>query len=105
MTEIGAAEFHCEYASDRESALQKGGLTLLKFGRYLRPGPVVDLGCGEGGLLLALKESGRTDILGEESNPELCTLAKSFGVLVIRKDLLTYLEEETLRWRCTSTLM
>lgn len=97
MTEFGAAEFHCYYAEDRKSALQKGKSTLPKFERYLRPGPVVDLGCGEGGLLLALKELGRTELTGVESNQELCTLAKSFGVPVICKDLLTYLQEETLR--------
>ncbi|MGB2900734.1 MAG: hypothetical protein WBB89_15825 [Candidatus Acidiferrum sp.] len=97
MTAVSAAEFHCYYAADKKSALQKGESTLPKFERYLRPGPVVDLGCGEGGLLLALKELGRTELTGVESNQELCTLAESFGVPVLCKDLLTYLQEETLR--------
>src|SRR5690242_5838759 len=97
MTEVGAAEFHCYYAADSQSALQKGKSILPKFERYLRPGPVVDLGCGEGGLLLALQELGRTELTGLESNQELCTLAKSFGVPVICKDLLTFLQEEALR--------
>jgi SAM-dependent methyltransferase len=97
MTEVSAAEFHCYYAADRESALQKGKSILPKFERYLRPGRVVDLGCGEGGLLLALKELGRTELSGVESNQELSSLAKSFGLPIICKDLLAYLQEETLR--------
>ncbi len=86
-----AAEFHCWYAPDKSSALQKGKFTLEKFGRYLRPGPVVDLGCGEGGLLLALQEAGRNEILGIESNPELCELAKSFGLPLLQADISDYL--------------
>ncbi|MBZ5700728.1 MAG: methyltransferase domain-containing protein [Acidobacteriia bacterium] len=86
-----SAEFHCWYAGDAGSARSKGRFTLGKFSRYLRPGPVVDLGCGEGGLLLALKEAGHADLTGVESNPELCTLAESFGVRVIRTDLQQYL--------------
>jgi len=45
-----SAEFHCWYAGDAGSALTKGRFILGKFSSYLRPGPVVDLGCGEGGL-------------------------------------------------------
>lgn len=93
MPEVHAAEYHCWYGADRDSALLKGRFTLQKFGGYLRPGFVVDLGCGEGGLLLALKESGRSEILGVESNAELCTLAASFGVPVIQKDLRVFLQD------------
>jgi len=82
-----SAEFHCWYAGDGASALTKGRFILGKFSNYLRPGPVVDLGCGEGGLLLALKEAGHTELTGVESNPELCALAESFGVRVIQSDL------------------
>ena len=91
MSLIDAAEFHCWYAPDRDAALQKGRFTLEKFGGYLRPGLIVDLGCGEGGTLLALKESGRSEILGVESNAELCALAASFGVPVVQEDLREYL--------------
>jgi SAM-dependent methyltransferase len=88
---VSAAEFHCWYAGDRDTALHKGRFAVLKFGQFLRPGPVVDLGCGEGGLLLALEESGRSDLLGVEFNSELCALAESFGVRVIHTDLQRYL--------------
>lgn len=97
MSDIRFSEFHCHYAADRESALQKGRRVLFKFGRYVRPGPIVDLGCGEGGLLLALQELGRTQLLGVESNAELFALAESFDVPVIRKDLRAYIEEEMLQ--------
>lgn len=94
------AEFHCWYAPDRNSALEKGRFALQKFGQFLRPGPIVDLGCGEGGLLLALQELGRREILGVESNPELCELAESFGAPVTRMDLLEYFQES--KPRCAS---
>jgi SAM-dependent methyltransferase len=87
----GSAEFHCWYAGDAASALTKGRFILGKFSSYLRPGQVVDLGCGEGGLLLALKKAGHADLAGVESNPELCALAESFGVRVIQTDLQHYL--------------
>jgi SAM-dependent methyltransferase len=86
-----SAEFHCWYAGDAPSALVKGRYNLDKFARFLHPGPVVDLGCGEGALLLALKEAGHADLTGVESNPELCALAESFGVRVIQTDLQQYL--------------
>jgi SAM-dependent methyltransferase len=90
MSVPAAAEFHCWYAADRNTALQKGRFTLTKFERFLRSGPVVDLGCGEGGLLLALQEAGRREILGVEPNPELCALAKSFGVPILETDMTSY---------------
>ncbi len=92
---IEAGEFHCWYSADIGEARKKGQYALGKFGKYLR-GRVVDLGCGEGALLLALRESGKKDLLGVESNKELADLAESWGVAIARKDLLEYLREETL---------
>ena len=90
-----SAEFHCWYSADRGEARKKGQYILDKFGKYLK-GPVVDLGCGEGALLLVLRERGKTDLLGVESNKELADLAASWGVPIVRKDLLSYLREEKL---------
>lgn len=87
----GSSEFHCWHASDLATALSKGRFIVEKFARFLRPGPVVDLGCGEGALLLALKEAGHTDLTGVDSNRELCALAASFGVRVMQADLHQYL--------------
>ena len=92
-----SAEFHCWYAADRESALSKGRWILGNYERFLRPGPVCDLGCGEGGLLLALRETGWEQISGVDSNPELCDLAESFGLPIARRDLGEYLRHATLR--------
>jgi SAM-dependent methyltransferase len=92
MSVSDAAEFHCWYAADRDAALRKGRFAILKFGRFLRSGRVVDLGCGEGGLLLALQASGRNEILGIEPNAELCALGTSFGVPILRTDLVKYCE-------------
>lgn len=97
MSGISFAEFHCRSAENREAALEKGRAILQKFSKFLRPSQIVDLGCGEGGLLLALKESGYTQLLGVESNAELFALAESFHVPVIRKDLWSYFEEGTLQ--------
>src|SRR5258708_37524745 len=88
-----SAEFHCWYSTNLEEARKKGQDALGKYGKYLK-GPIVDLGCGEGALLLALKESGKADAVGVESNKELADLAESWGVVVVRKDLLAYLREE-----------
>jgi len=90
-----AADFHCWYCDDINEAREKGRYLIKKFGSYLR-GRVVDLGCGEGALLLALKESGNRDLVGIESNPELANLAESWRVPIIRKDLLEYLRETNL---------
>jgi hypothetical protein len=87
-----AAEFHCWYSSDIEQARKKGRYILQKFGRYFK-GPIVELGCGEGAVLLVLKESGKADVEGVESNPELAALAESWGVPIVRKDMLQYLVE------------
>jgi trans-aconitate methyltransferase len=92
---IESAEFHCWYAPDRKAARKKGLDILSKFGKHLK-GRVIDLGCGEGSLLLVLQEQGRTNLLGIESNAQLADLAESWGVPVRRKDLLQYVREEQL---------
>ncbi|HUJ40904.1 MAG TPA: hypothetical protein VLW54_10180 [Candidatus Acidoferrales bacterium] len=85
------AEFHCWHAATRDEALRKGEYLLSHYRQFLKDGPIVDLGCGEGALLLRLKELGRGRVLGVESNEELCGLAQSWGAPVLRQDLLTYL--------------
>ncbi len=85
-----AAEFHCWHAGTRDEALRKGEYLWSLYGGFLRDAPIVDLGCGEGALLLWLKEHGHSRVLGVESNAELCGLAESFGVPVERSDLLEY---------------
>lgn len=84
-------EFHCWHAATREEALSKGDFLWSLYRGFLTDRPVVDLGCGEGALLLSLKEHGRTRVLGVESSEELCRLAESWGVPVVRTDLLEYL--------------
>ena len=84
-------EFHCWHAATREEALRKGEYLGSIYRAFLKDGPVVDLGCGEGALLLWLKEHGRARVLGVESNEALCRLAESWGVPVKRADLLEYL--------------
>lgn len=91
------AEFHCFYAADRNEALQKGNWLYVKYGRFLRNGPIVELGCGEGAFLLWLKEHGYEQLLGVESNEELCQLAESFGVPVVQRDLVEFLCEQALK--------
>ncbi len=97
MANNTSAEFHCWHATDRKSALTKGQWILNSYERFLRPGSVCDLGCGEGGLLLALREAGREQILGVDSNPELCDLAESFGLAITRSDLGDYVRHTPLR--------
>ncbi len=87
-----AAEFHCWYAQNRGEALRKGEFLHALYGKYLRTGSVVDLGCGEGALLLWLQQQGRNHLLGIESNPELSRLARSFGVPIKEADFLEYLQ-------------
>lgn len=89
---VDSAEFHCWYSPDVSSARTKGQSLVEKFGQFLK-GPVVDLGCGEGAFLLALADSGKKDILGVESNGELSRIAESFGVPIIRKDILAFLRD------------
>jgi trans-aconitate methyltransferase len=89
------AEFQCWYASDLDAVRKKGRDLLDKFGKYLK-GPIVDLGCGEGALLLALHERGSTGLLGVESDSELADLSESRGVRVARMDLLQFVREKQL---------
>lgn len=91
---VDSAEFHCWYCRDRESAREKGRYLLQKFGGFIK-GPVVDLGCGEGAFLLALIDIGQKDVLGIELNEELASMAESFGVPVVRKDILQYFRESS----------
>lgn len=47
----------------------------MKFGKYLKEGPIVEFGFGEGAMLLVLKRAGKKQILGVDSNEELLRLA------------------------------
>lgn len=85
------AEFHCWYSANESELLEKGRGILDRYGRYLRDGPIVDLGCGEGALLLALKRSGRTGILGVDSSEDLLRIARSCGVPLVESDLWEYI--------------
>lgn len=96
MPPSSSAEFHCWYIPDRGAALRKGEAILDFYERFLRPGKVVDLGCGDGGLLLAIRKRGTNEVLGVDSNPELCALAESFGVPVVRQDLGEYIRGNAL---------
>ena len=91
------AEFHCGYAANEQEALQKGRGILEKFGEYIKEGQIVDLGCGEGALLLALKRAGKKQILGVDSNEELLRIARTFDVPLVENDIWEYLKSETLR--------
>jgi SAM-dependent methyltransferase len=84
-------EYHCWHAATREEALRRGEYLISHYRQFLKDGPVVDLGCGEGALLLWLKEQGHARLLGVESNQELSRLAESWGVPIVRGDLLDYL--------------
>jgi len=85
------AEFHCGYAASEQEALEKGRSILVKFGKYIKEGPIVDLGCGEGALLLALKRMGKKQILGVDSNEELLRLAHTFDVPLMESDIWEFL--------------
>ena len=91
------AEFHCGYAANEQEALEKGRGILEKFGKYIKEGQIVDLGCGEGALLLALKRAGKKQILGVDSNEELLGIARTFDVPLVENDIWEYLKSETLR--------
>lgn len=85
-------EFQCWFTPDEPSTREKGRYLLKKFGGFIRE-RVIDLGCGEGALLLALAEIGKKNILGVELNAELAVLARSFGLPVVQKDILQFLRE------------
>jgi SAM-dependent methyltransferase len=87
------AEFHCGYAANEHEALAKGNSILEKFGKYLKEGPVVDLGCGEGALLLALKRAGRKQFFGVDSSEELLAIAHTFDVPLVESDIWEFLRK------------
>ncbi len=90
------AEFHCGYAANEREALAKGHSILMKFGKYIKEGPIVDLGCGEGALLLALKRAGKNQILGVDSNEELLSIARTFEVPLTEDDIWEFLRKRPL---------
>lgn len=85
------AEFHCGYATSEKEAIEKGRSILLKFEKYIKEGPIVDLGCGEGALLLALKRAGKKQILGVDSNEELLRMARTLDVPLMESDIWEFL--------------
>jgi hypothetical protein len=85
------AEFHCGYAASEQEALEKGRGILVKFGKYIKEGPIVDLGCGGGALLLAVKCAGIKQFLGVDSNEELLRLACTFDVLLMESQMWEFL--------------
>jgi len=90
------AEFHCGYSETEQDVLAKGCAVLKKYQSFLNHSLIVDLGCGEGALLLALKRAGHNEIIGVDSNEELLRIAGSFDLPLIAKDIWEYLESETL---------
>ena len=91
------AEFHCGYAATEQEVAEKGRMVLQKYERFIGLGPVVDLGCGEGALLLALKRAGRKEILGVDSNEELLKIARSVDVPLVESDIWDFLRRELLQ--------
>lgn len=91
------AEFHCGYAATKQEAIEKGLYILQKFEKFINLSPVIDLGCGEGALLLALKQAGRKEIFGVDSNEELLRIARSLQVPLVERDIWEFLEAESLR--------
>jgi SAM-dependent methyltransferase len=85
------AEFHCGYSATENEILEKGRGILAKFERFLRDGPIVDLGCGEGALLLALQRAGKQHLLGIDSSEELLRIAKNFDLNIVESDLWQYI--------------
>jgi SAM-dependent methyltransferase len=91
------AEFHCGYAANEKEAIEKGRYVLQKFEKFINLSPIIELGCGEGALLLALKQAGRKEILGVDSNEELLRIARSLQVPLVESDIWEFLEREALR--------
>jgi SAM-dependent methyltransferase len=60
-------------------------------------GPVIDLGCGPGRLVVHL-ESQQVTALGVDSSPSAIVLARMRGATVVQRDLFSALPEEG-RWR------
>lgn len=91
------AEFHCGYSETEQDVLAKGRGILEKFGTFVNRPLVVDLGCGEGALLLALKRAGHKEILGVDSNEELLRIARTMDVPLVESDIWEYLKSEILQ--------
>jgi SAM-dependent methyltransferase len=91
------AEFHCGYATSGTEIAEKGRFLLEKYEKYINLPTVVELGCGEGAMLLALKRKGRKDILGVDSNLELLQIARSLEVPVVESDIWDFLRSRTLQ--------
>lgn len=91
VRENSAAEFDCWHARNRDEALAKGRNLVAMYAGDWNHQRVVDLGCGEGALLLALQERGITDVTGVDTNAELLAMARSFGLPVQQSDLLSFL--------------
>jgi len=90
------AEFHCGYSETEQDVFEKGCAVLKKYQSFLNHPRIVDLGCGEGALLLALKRAGHKEIVGVDSNEELLHIARSFDLPLIARDIWEYLGSETL---------
>lgn len=97
MKDTRPAEFHCGYAATKEEIDEKGRFLLEKYGKYINLPVVIELGCGEGALLLALKRAGKKEILGVDSNEELLRIARSLEVPLVESDIWEFLERHTLR--------
>ena len=91
------AEFHCGYSETEMDVLAKGCGVLQKYGSFLNHPLLIDLGCGEGALLLALKRAGHKEIFGVDSNEELLRIARTVDVPLVESDIWEYLKSETLR--------
>ena len=94
------AEFHCGYSETEMDVLAKGRGVLQKYGSFLNHPLLIDLGCGEGALLLALKRAGHKEIFGVDSNEELLRIARTVDVPLVESDIWEYLKSETLRPGC-----
>jgi len=77
--------------------LEKARRFLKPISVFCAPVQFAISGVAKGGLLLALRELGCEEISGVDSNPELCSLAESFGLPVTRSDLGDYLCSEQLK--------
>ena len=60
-----------------------------------RDATIIDIGCGSGELLLALKEAGYTNSIGIDIGPEQIVIAKARGLNVERADAVCYLSDHS----------
>jgi trans-aconitate methyltransferase len=92
-----AAEFHCGYANSEQEILRKGNSLLLRYGPFIKDGPIIELGCGEAAFLYFLQRKGYKQLLGIESNKELLAIARTLEVPVIESDIWDYLRSADLK--------